>query len=363
MNLANKRIILSKINHIGDVLFALPLASVIKQMEPTAHVIFLGKDYTQDLIEHYQDVDEFVSWDDIYKEEDLDRAAEHMRALNADIIVHVMANRPSDLVCRVAKKAKIPVRIGTSRRLYTLQTCNRFMNISRSKNKLDLHEAQYDMMFLKKLGGKRYYSKEEIINLLNFKPFNKNAECLNLLDDNRFNLILHPKSKGQTIEWKPEQFGELIAMLPQDKFNIFVTGSAAEGDMVRDKMLTPFPHVIDLCGKISLNHLMQFIQNANGMICASTGPVHLAANFGINTLGLYAPIKPFHANRWGPIGPKAEVLCVKKACEACRHAMPCKCIWDNTPKQVFDVVQRWYSEWQVKNTRQTAVKLETLLSD
>ena len=111
MHLKNKRIILSKINQIGDVIFALPLASAIKQLEPSAHIIFLGTQYTQELIEHYPDVDEFADWGAIYQDENEIAAAKNLQKLQADVIVHVMANKPAHLVCKVAKLAKIPIRI------------------------------------------------------------------------------------------------------------------------------------------------------------------------------------------------------------------------------------------------------------
>ncbi|MGA2655198.1 MAG: glycosyltransferase family 9 protein [Gammaproteobacteria bacterium] len=338
MDLKNKRIIISKTNQIGDVIFALPLASAIKQLEPTATVIFLGTHYTRELIEHYQDVDEFVDWNEIYRDNDEAAAVKHLQALNADIIIHV---RPKKTICRVAKKAKIQLRIGSRSRFYCWFTCNRLISISRKK--CELHETQYDMMFMQALGGKTFYSLDEIIALRHFKPLPKSTEIQALLDPQRFNLILHPKTRGEHIEWSPAHFAELIRLLPEDKFKIFVTGSQAEGDKVRDIMLTPFPHVVDLCGKITLSELMKLIQNIDGLVCASTGPVHVAAAFAINTLGLYAPIRPFHAGRWGPVGKHATSITIDKKCEDCRRLTACHCINEITPEQVRDVIIGWYN--------------------
>lgn len=335
INLKNKRIIISKTNQIGDVTFALPLASELKRLEPTCTIIFLSREYNRSLIEHYQDVDEFADWEHLNK----DDLAEGLRTLHADIIIHVALNKP---VIKAAKKAKIPIRIGTTSKILSWFTCNRLVYNPRSKS--PLHETQLDMQLLKPLGGKNFYSLQEIVGLRHYKPFSGTADCLNLLDPHKFNLILHPKTRGEHIEWLPEQFGTLIKFLSPEKFKIFITGSQKEGDQVREAMIAPFPHVVDLCGKISLDDLMQLIAKADGMICASTGPVHLAANFGIYTLGLYAPIRPFDAGRWGPVGAKAEVLAIQKNCEACRYHGKCKCITEITPQQVYAAVCRWYEE-------------------
>jgi heptosyltransferase-3 len=334
MDLKNKRILISKINQMGDVTFTLPLASALKKIEPTCKIIFLAREYTRSLVEHYQDVDEFADWEAINTSSE--EAVEGLKALHADMIIHVYSTKALYIA---AKAAKIFLRIGTMSRIYSWLTCNRLVNIRRSKS--PLHETQLDMLFLKPLGGKKYYSLEEIIALRRYKPFAKKAACLSLLDPHQFNLILHPKTNGEHIEWAPAKFAELISLLPSEKFTVFVTGSAREGDQVRDKMITPFPQVIDLCGKISLNDLIELIAQADGLICASTGPVHLAANFGIHTLGLYAPIKPFHAGRWGPIGSKAQTLSIQKNCEACRHSGKCCCINEISVKTVLDVVLKW----------------------
>lgn len=345
MNLKNKRVLLTKVNQIGDVLFTLPLASIIKKLEPSSTVLFLAREYTRSLIEHYIDVDEFVDWGKLSADSE-EKAVERLRELKIDVIVNVMANKPSNVVARVAKKAGIPIRIGTLNRLYNLKYCNSFINIRRSKS--GLHETQLDMMFAKKLGGKKNYSQQEIIKLHNFKPIEKTADCINLLDQSKFNLILYPKTRGEHIEWPPERFAELITLLPKDKFKIFVTGSEREGDMVREKMISPFPEVVDLCGKISLNDLIQFIYYADGMICCSTGPVHLAAVFGIYTLGLYAPIKPFDASRWGPVGVKAETITIEKDCEGCRDGSRCKCVPAIKALQVLRTIMRWQKEHVAK---------------
>jgi heptosyltransferase-3 len=334
MNLKNKRIIISKINQMGDVTFTLPLASALKKIEPSCTILFLAREYTRSLVEHYQDIDLFVDWESLNQSPQAAMAG--LKTLEADIIIHVYSTKELYVA---AKAAKIPLRIGTLSRIHSWLTCNRLVSVRRSKS--PLHETQLDMLFLKPLGGQSYYSLEEIIALRHYKPFNQEAACLKLLDSSKFNLILHPKTSGEHIEWAPAKFAELIGLLSPDKFNIFVTGSVREGDQIREIMIKPFPQVIDLCGKISLNELMQLIARADGLLCASTGPVHLAANFGIYTLGLYAPIKPFHAGRWGPVGIKAQTLSIEKNCEACRHAAKCRCINEVSVKAVSDIIHSW----------------------
>ena len=65
-----------------------------------------------------------------------------------------------------------------------------------------------------------YQIKNSFLKKNNFKE---------ILDSNKFNLILHPKSKGSAREWPLEKYTELIEILPKDKFKIFVTGTERRG--------------------------------------------------------------------------------------------------------------------------------------
>lgn len=334
INIAQKRIIIAKTNQLGDVTFALPIASALKQIDPSCHIILLGRKYSKALIDHYADVDSFADADELSKASEEVTAIDYLKSQRADIIIHV---HPQKWLARLAKQAGIPIRLGNARRLYNLKYCNRFVWLSRKQS--PLHESQLDMIYLRPFIRHGVYSYADIIKLRRYTTFQPSAICQQL-SSSRFNLVLHPLTRGRHIEWSFEHFAELIKQLPAEQFKIFLTGSEAEGKIFRDALVEPFPHVIDLSGKTSLDDLMSFIQHADGLIAASTGPVHLAANFGIKTLGLYAPIKPFDAGRWGPMGEHVTVLSKNKSCDACRHCR-CSCINDITPESVCKVVLNW----------------------
>lgn len=99
---------------------------------------------------------------------------------------------------------------------------------------------------------------------------------------------------------------------------------------------------------MSLTDSLPFIAHADGLIAAATGPVHLAANLGIHTLGLYSLRRPCDAGRWGPVGSKAEVLNANELCKACQDGTyktsPCHCLSSLSAQTVFSTVSRWAEE-------------------
>jgi heptosyltransferase-3 len=56
----NPVIIISRTDSIGDVVLTLPMAGIIKQFLPQSNIIFLGRNYTKDVIALSEHVDEFV---------------------------------------------------------------------------------------------------------------------------------------------------------------------------------------------------------------------------------------------------------------------------------------------------------------
>ncbi|MCW5589159.1 MAG: glycosyltransferase family 9 protein [Legionellales bacterium] len=335
IELTHKRIIISKTNQIGDVMLALPIATALKRLNPRCHIIFLGRNYTRGLIEQYASVDEFADWEAMSKPYINDTIAQ-FKKLRADIIIHVYPHRE---IAYCAYRAKIPIRLGTWRRLFHWRYCNRWINLSR--HNANLHEMELDMKFLRAFNDKTVYTKNNLPDLFSFKPFNRHYPSLDLLKNDKYNLLLQPKTRGQHIEWSPNHFAQLIALLPPEQFRIFVIGTPHEGDLIREKILQPFPHVHDMTLNMNLEELIHFMAHADGLICASTGPIHIAAALGIDTLGLYAPIKPFDASRWGPIGKRAQVLCIDKVCEACRDGRACACVLTIEPRRVMGVVLGW----------------------
>ena len=189
MNLKNKKIILSKTNQLGDVIMGLAVAKAIKNIEPSCIIFFLATNYTQDLIKHFPAVNHFLNWDEM--KNDTTDGMKSIQKVKADIIIHLRAKKK---IAQAAKKAGIPLRIGSIYRLYNWFSCNKILNISRN-NSSTLHDVQFDLKYITAL--KPDYKLPTMTNTkklvsCNVTTINKNI--YDLIDPTKFNLILHPKS-------------------------------------------------------------------------------------------------------------------------------------------------------------------------
>lgn len=330
----NPIIIISRTDSIGDVVLTLPLAGIIKHYIPNCKLIFLGRNYTKDVIALSQHVDEFINYDAILKLNATEQLAA-FKKLNATHIIHVF---PVKEIAQLAKKVGIQNRIGTTNRLWHWFTCNVRIKLSRKNS--DLHEAQLNTKLLTPLGIDKLFSVEELATFYGFTKIpTLEKHYADLIDATKTPIILHPKSKGSAREWGLDNFSNLITQLDKTKHQLFISGTAQEGELVKD-LISKHPEVTDLTGKLSLQQFIAFINHSDVLIAASTGPLHIAAALGKKAIGLFAPMRPIHPGRWKPIGNQATYLVLNKNCSDCRKTMDCQCIRDIKTSSVINLIEK-----------------------
>lgn len=292
-----QKIIISRTDSIGDVILTLPMAGMIKKHYPDCHIIFLGRTYTKPIVAMSEYVDTFLNYDEFNEQ-----GEQLLKETGADTIIHVF---PVKEIARMAKLAGIPNRVGTIRKIFHLGLINHKLNFTRRKS--ELHEAQLNMKMLTPLGIDEIPPLDQLPDYYGFTHVPMASEnVLSVLDTNRINLIIHPKSKGSAMEWGMENFRKLLDIIPQNRFNVMVTGTEEEGKLIKQEM--KLVNCRDLTGKFTLEELIALIGRADGLLAASTGPLHIAAALGKHAFGIFSERKPIHPGRWSPIGKHVHVI-------------------------------------------------------
>jgi len=297
-------------------MLTLPVATILKQQFPEATIGFLGKSYTSPVIECCSAVDVFVDEDDFLHA----RVQELRHAW--DVIIHIF---PRKDIALKAWLAGIPVRIGTSSRPYHWLTCNKLVKLKRRHS--GLHEAELNTKLLTPLGINKAFTKEALGSMYSFDKIpSLPAELSALLEPDRLHVILHPKSQGSAREWGLERFEALIQLLPKERFQLFISGTTQERVLLEPLLQAAGDSVTDITGKMSLSLLIAFIARCDGLVAASTGPLHIAAALGKRAIGIYPSMRPMHAGRWGPLGPLAQAISFRADdCRECHNA-PGQCL-------------------------------------
>lgn len=291
-----KKILIARTeNRIGDVVLTIPLAGILKSHLPHTLIAFLGTIYTAPIVKKSAFVDEFYNWN---RYKDLSKC-------NADAVILVS---PWFDIAQASWRAKIPIRIGMARRWFHWLYANRRTFLK--KRAVNLHETQLSTSFLSALGIE---APRNIDQLYRYYGWRKEPNCSfpAVISNTKRNIILHPKSKGTAPEWPLKHYYRLACLLDENHFNVILSGNEAEKDSMQQTCpeLFKLPHITDIVGQYDLANFLNIVEQADCLVASSTGPVHLAAAAGINTIGLYTPVRPHHPQRWKPIGEKVKVLC------------------------------------------------------
>jgi len=327
-----KRLIISRTDNLGDVILTLPMAGYLKSMIPDLKITFIGKKYTEPVISRCAFVDHFLDREEVVKD------PHKLAMVRADTIIFVF---PDKELAKVAKAAQIKRRVSTAHRWYNWLYCNHLVDFSRVRS--NLHESQLNFKLLKPFKLDRDVSTNEMI------PFyglgDSEFDFSQVFKNDKFNLIIHPKSKGHGREWGLENYSQLMSELPEDKFSVFLTGLKEEEGLIKNEFpkLLDLPGVTNMMGKLTLAELNSFIGQADGLVASSTGVLHLASALGKYTVGLFPPIKPLHPGRWGPIGKNATYLVHDIDCNQCKGGTQCACMKAIAVKQVKQRLDLFYN--------------------
>lgn len=279
---------IARTDSIGDVIVTLPLCGFIKKHSPNTRIVFIGRSYTQAIVEACPYVDEFLNFD------------KHAESnLNVDVCVFAF---PDGEVMKWVKAQGVKKRIATGSRIASWKFANDRVFFSRKNS--DLHESQLNFYLLRPFGVEDIPGLEEIRLCHVLKP---QVESPIQLEPNKRSVVFHMLSKGSALNWSLHQYQELADLLPPADFNIYITGTEEEGVRIR-KDFRFDSHIIDLSGKLSLPQLIAFISSCDTLVAASTGPLHIASALGIRAIGLYPSKRPMHPGRWMPLGANATYL-------------------------------------------------------
>jgi len=334
--------LVSRTDAIGDVVLTLPVCGRLKQLFPGCRVVLIGRTYTEAVAAACPWIDDFLNFEQL-NALPKDEQIRLLQSYQADAILHIFPNR---LLAGLARRARIPLRIGTRNRVFHWFTCNRLVALSRRHS--PLHEAQLNLQLLDPLHASTELLLPQVAALVRLhapEPLApKWQQLLTHREAEQLNVVLHPRSRGSAREWGLLHFGTLARLLHAKGHRVFVTGTAAEGEELREWLTEHQSYLAaDLTGCLTLPQLLAFLSKADGLIAGSTGPLHLSAGLGRYALGLYPPIRPMHPGRWAPLGPRAEYLVFDLPnCQNCRRQpTACTCIKAISPLQVAQHILTW----------------------
>ncbi len=341
-----RSLLLTAPHNLGDWVAKLPFIRLFKNHFPTCHIIVLGRSYIKPLVSLFNEVDEFIDFEQFFKREEND-IIQSLKDMNIEVCLHVLgvSKQIGPDVLGYARCAGIPYRIGNIFRskwtLFKKRGMGLTHNLRCPRVLPHMHEFEWNLQPLQFFEVKVPQKPVNWKKLLHCSL--KRKEC-SVLQKGKINLILHPGSHGHAKEWPLSFFKSLIKKLA-GKAHILVTGSEKE------KQRQPLEDISDFCtdlrGQMDLMDFLQLIAQANGLIAGSTGPIHLASLFDTPICALFPKQLDISEKIWGPKSEFATVLSAPSICLACQRKLSdfneelCTCMEGVSVDKVYDAIQHW----------------------
>ncbi len=331
-----RRVLLVRLDNLGDVLMSTPAFAAVRETLPWAHLTLLAAPGTEALRPHLEMVDEIVGFNASWMkagaarldQEPADLRGEAERHLvrrlgrarfDAAIIFTVCTQSalPAALLCRMAG---IPLSVAHVReRAYGL--------LSDELPDPDVvqdgmrHEVQRQLDLVAHVG---LFTQDD---RLRFKVLPKDrrsaADALKAagLRPGQPYVMVHPGASAPSRRYAPEAFGAAADLMRSDPALadaavLFCAGASEQPliDEARGVMRSPS---LVLPNPPSLGELAALIEGARVLVANNSGPVHLAAAVGTPVVDLYALTNPQHT----PWRVAARVLSHDVPCRNCQKSI------------------------------------------
>jgi heptosyltransferase-1 len=145
--------------------------------------------------------------------------------------------------------------------------------------------------------------------------------------------VLHPGARWASKLWPPASWASLAEWFHGQGFQVAVTGSRADRELVAGiASQCPAP-LFNLAGATSLAQLAGILRQARIAVTTDTGAMHLAAALGTPVTALFGPTAPW---RTGPFGDGHQVVRLNLPCSPCfkRQCPAPRCLNDLFPAMV-----------------------------
>lgn len=324
-----KKVLFIRLDKIGDLICTLPVDQLLGPTYEVSWVVQKGLGSVVDLSDHQRTYFELDKSDQKASQKKLD---EFVKALKPDVAISFQAPW---WVNYVLWKNKVPLRGGVLSQWHSFLFLNRGLRQKRSE--AIKHEFDYNkdlVLNTFKIPDTRQFLFFQIRKLdpISVESF-LTAHNLKV----HSYTVVHPGMMGSALNWPQKKYIQYIQKLIRQNEIVCITGTDADNPYLEEIRSEFFlnsdlkpeyqAQLRWLQSKLNLNELITLLSQAKKVVAPSTGVAHLAASLGVETHGIYSPIKVHHPTRWAPRGPNvhihlpkltapcpAEKKCLKEQC-------------------------------------------------
>ncbi len=289
------RILVIRLDHIGDLLFARPCFQALRALYPQARITVLVSRAGAALLSQDPGIDETIIWqapwfkrsDAGHKQVGFGGLVRELRHRHFDLSLDLRGDLRHHILLMLAG---IRVRVG-----YGI-TGGGFLLHLPLKLRAQVHEVERDLDAVRALGARETPQT--------FIPLALNADELQrgekIWHGAGYKVVMHPGSGDPAKCWPPTAFAQVCDALTEHGCEIVLVGTAAEKSLAENVAGLCQQPVRILAGETSLRGLGALTVAADLFVGNDSGPAHLAVTQGIPVVILWSETNT--PEEWGPWG-------------------------------------------------------------
>ncbi len=344
-----RRVLVVKLRHLGDVLLASPLFTVLKNRAPHVEIDALVYADTSEMLSGHPAINALYTVDRSSKRQGpWRRLAQEWRLLRAlrarryDLLIHLTENPRGVWLAYLLDVPYGVVRDYSPRRgwLWHAAFSHRYRVPARPRHTVEIH-----LDALRRLGIQPQIADERRLVLAPGEAAERSVGALL----HRHGLVpkgfihVHPTSRWQFKCWQPEKNAELIDRLQERGERVVLTASAHTQELrfVADVVGRLRKPVVDLSGQLNLKELAALTAQAKCFVGVDSLPMHVAAAMRTPVVALFGPSGELE---WGPWMVESRVITSRHSCrpcglDGCGNGKVSDCLRDISVDEVLCAVQ------------------------
>lgn len=290
-----KKILIIRFTSLGDLVTLEPTFRAFREFFKDSEITFLTSGIGKGLFADSGYFDEFI----IHKK--FLETVSFLKNKEYDLVINLQCNRPSHFINLLVSKKK---------------TINKSFNLFQKIFGIKVHSKSASEMI--KLAGfdekavDEYFKKDEgFIKLPTSKSelFTKNNEKKVIA------ISTGTSERWLSKKWGLDNYSNLIAKLIENDFEIILVGSSLELED-SEILLKKYPEIKSFVNKTNLTELKNLLANVDIFIGNDSGPTHIAAAVGVNTITIFGSTDIKHCVKFMPytgiheyLKPNEEIKC------------------------------------------------------
>jgi len=311
-----KRILVTEVNWLGDSILTTPIFKALKESFPSSYVGVMTVERVSDIFLTNPYIDEVIIFDEKRNHKSFlskIKFISFLKKKNFDTVFLIHRSFTRALICFLAG---IKNRIGF-KRFKNIFVVNRGIS---SPLKPIHRQNQYFSLF--ENCGIEINDSQPMIFVSNKSRNNIFPKIKDLKDKYSYIIGINPSANWKLKRWPEENFSFLSDRLIKElNCAVIFTGAKKEKQIIDEVMRHMSQTAYDFCGRTNLLELEAIIENFDIFISNDSGPAHLAAALGINTLVLFGPTSSAITS---PRGPTVKAISKDVGCKIPCYDLQCK---------------------------------------